>query len=62
LKVNSRSNELLVRRSPAAKDVSTEAEDFVEIRHQATTCEGVADCEDLVCPIVIFEVCRAVRA
>jgi hypothetical protein len=34
--------------SPACKNVSTEAEDIVEIRHQATTGEDAVDWEDLV--------------
>jgi hypothetical protein len=32
-------NELVVGRSPASKNVSEEAEDIIEIRHQATTGE-----------------------
>jgi hypothetical protein len=35
-------NEFVVGQSPAGKKVSTEAEDIVEIRHQATT-EDTAD-------------------
>jgi hypothetical protein len=42
--------------SPAGKNVSTEAEDTVEIRQQATTDENRAGWEDLVCPIIICEV------
>jgi hypothetical protein len=38
-KQESWSNELVVRQAPAGKDVSTEAEDSVGIRHQATTVE-----------------------
>jgi hypothetical protein len=36
-------DELVVGRSPAGKNVSTEAEDIVEIRHQATTGADIAD-------------------
>jgi hypothetical protein len=39
LRVESGSNELVVRQSPAGKNVSTEADDIVENRHQATTDE-----------------------
>jgi hypothetical protein len=45
-----------MRESPAGKNVSTEAEDIVGIRHQATTGEDAAGVEDLVCSIVICEV------
>jgi hypothetical protein len=41
------SNELVVGRLPDCKNVSTEAEDIVGIRHQATTGEDTADWEDL---------------
>jgi hypothetical protein len=37
--LDSWSNELVVRQSPAGKNVSTEAEDIIGIRHQATTGE-----------------------
>jgi pyrimidine operon attenuation protein/uracil phosphoribosyltransferase len=43
LRVDRWNNELVVRQSPAGKKVSTEAEDTVRIRHQATTGEGKAD-------------------
>jgi hypothetical protein len=43
LKVNRWSNELVVRQSRAGKNVSTEAEDIVVIRHQATIGEDIAD-------------------
>jgi hypothetical protein len=56
LRVNSWSNELVVRQSPAGKNVSTKAEDITEICHQATTGEVTAGREDLVCPLVICEV------
>jgi hypothetical protein len=42
LRVDSWSNELVVWQSPGGKKVSTEAEDIVEIRHQATTGEDIA--------------------
>jgi hypothetical protein len=41
-----------VGRSPAAKNVSTEAEGIVGIRHQATTGEDTADCKELVRTVV----------
>jgi hypothetical protein len=52
-----------VRQSPAGKNVSTEAEDIVGIRHQATTGEDIANCEDFMCAVVtvIFGVCNSVR-
>jgi hypothetical protein len=37
------SNELVVRQSPARKNVSTEAEDIVGIRQKATTGEDMAN-------------------
>jgi hypothetical protein len=37
------SNELVVRQSTAGKNVSSEAEDIVGIRHQGTTSEDTAD-------------------
>jgi hypothetical protein len=42
-KQDSWSNELVVGQSPAGKNVSTEAEGIVEIRHQATTGEDTAE-------------------
>jgi hypothetical protein len=56
-------NELFVRQSPAGKNVSTEAEDTVEIRYQATTGEDIANWEDFTCAVVtvIFGVCNSVR-
>jgi hypothetical protein len=41
-----------MRQSTASKDVSTEAEDTVGIRYQATTGEDIAHCEDLTCAVV----------
>jgi hypothetical protein len=43
LRVDSWSNELVVRQSPAGKNVSTEAEDIVGIRRKATTCGDIAN-------------------
>jgi hypothetical protein len=37
------SNDLVLGQSLAGKNVRTEAEDFVAIRHQATTDEDIAD-------------------
>jgi hypothetical protein len=42
LRVDNWSNELGVRQMPAGKNMSTEAEDIVGIRHQATTGEDTA--------------------
>jgi hypothetical protein len=47
-KQDSWSNESIVGQSPAGKNVSTEAEDIVGIRHQAATGEDTADREDLL--------------
>jgi hypothetical protein len=41
-----------VRQPPAGKIVSTEAENIVEIRHQATTGEDTAKSEDSVRDVV----------
>jgi hypothetical protein len=49
LRVGSWSNELVARQLPAGRNVSTEAEDIVVIRHQATTVEDKANWEDYVC-------------
>jgi hypothetical protein len=43
LRVDSWSNELVVRQSSASKNVSKEAEDIVGIRHQATTGKDIAN-------------------
>jgi pyrimidine operon attenuation protein/uracil phosphoribosyltransferase len=43
LTVDISNKELGVRQSPAGKNVSTEAEDIVEIRHQVTTGEDIAN-------------------
>jgi hypothetical protein len=48
-----------VRQSPAGKNVSTEEEDSVEIRHQATTGENTANLKDLMSPV--FTVILGVR-
>jgi hypothetical protein len=49
LRADSWSNELVVRETPAAKDVSTEAEDTVENRYQVTTREDITKWYDSVC-------------
>jgi hypothetical protein len=54
-KQDSWSNELVVRQSPAGKNVSTEAEDIVGIHHQATTGEDTAD---LLRAVVNCRVCE----
>jgi hypothetical protein len=56
-KQNSWSNELVVGQSPASKNVSTEVEGIVGIRHQATNSEDTADYEDLVRAVVNCRVC-----
>jgi hypothetical protein len=52
------SNDLVVTQSSAGKNVSMEAEDIVEIRHQATTDENIADNAVVT---IIFGVCNSVR-
>jgi hypothetical protein len=42
-KQDSWGNELVVEESRTGKNISTEAEDFVGIRHHATTGEDIAD-------------------
>jgi hypothetical protein len=59
-KQGSGSNELVVRQSPAGKNVSTEAEDIVEIRHQATAGEDKTLC--VLSLTLICEVSRPMRA
>jgi hypothetical protein len=44
LRIDSWSNELVVRQSPAGRDLSMEAEDTVEICQQAATGEHTANC------------------
>jgi hypothetical protein len=63
LRVNSWSNELVVRQLSADKNVSTEAVNTVRIRHQTTTGEDIANSEDFTCAVVtvIFGVCNSVR-
>jgi hypothetical protein len=58
------SDELVVRQSPACKNVSTEAEDTIRINHLATAGKNVANWEDFICAVVtvICEVCRTVSA
>jgi hypothetical protein len=57
------SHELVVRQSPAGKNMSTEAEDTVRIRHQPAAGEDVANGEEFVCAVVtvMFGVCNSVR-
>jgi hypothetical protein len=43
LRIDSWSNKLVVRQSPAGKNVSTETEGIVRIRHQATTGKDITD-------------------
>jgi hypothetical protein len=50
--------ELDVWQLPAGKNVNTEAEDIVEICHQATIEENAAYWEDLVVTLVNCEVCE----
>jgi hypothetical protein len=45
-----------VRQSPTSENVSSEAEDIVEIHYRATTAIDTANWEDLVCPIVTYSV------
>jgi hypothetical protein len=61
MRVDSWSNGLLVRQSPAGKNVSTEVEGIVEIRHQATTGEDIAHLEHFLCIVVtvMFERCNS---
>jgi hypothetical protein len=61
-KQNSWNSELVVGQLPASKEVSTEAEAIVGIRHQATTGEGTADWEDLVRDVVNCRVSELVIA
>jgi hypothetical protein len=50
-KQGGRSNELVVSQSPGGKNVSTETEDIIRIRYQATTAVVT----------VIFGICNSVR-
>jgi hypothetical protein len=61
--VDSWSNELVVRHSPAGKNVSMEAEDIVGICHQATTSKDIANWEDFMCAVVtvIFGMSTSMR-
>jgi hypothetical protein len=43
IRVDSWGNQLVVKQSPAGKNVSTEAKDIDRISHQATTGEVTAD-------------------
>jgi hypothetical protein len=44
--------EIVVRQSPARKNVNTEAEDIAGIRRQATTDEDVANWKGFMCTVV----------
>jgi hypothetical protein len=57
-KQESWSNELVLRQSPAGKNVSTEAVDVVGNRHQATTGEKTAHCQGLIRAVVNCRVCE----
>jgi hypothetical protein len=48
MKVDSWSNELVVRWSRAGTNVSREAEDVIVVRHQATTDEDIPNWEDFI--------------
>jgi uncharacterized UBP type Zn finger protein len=52
------SNEIVVGQSSADKNVSTEAEHIVKIRHQATTGEDTANWEYIVRAVVNRSVCE----
>jgi hypothetical protein len=52
------SSELVLRQSPACKNVIMEAKNTVELRHQATTGEDTVDSEDLVRAVVNCRVCE----
>jgi hypothetical protein len=49
---------IAVGQSPAGKNVGTEAQDIVRIRHQATIGEDTVDSEDLIRAIVNCRVCE----
>jgi hypothetical protein len=59
LKVDSWSNGFVVRESPAGKDVSTEAQDIIETRGQATPVE---DIEFTACAVARSSVRELVEA
>jgi hypothetical protein len=59
-KSQSNSDALVAGQSPGGKYISTEAEDIVGIRHQATSGEDTADWEDLVPAVVSWRVCELV--
>jgi hypothetical protein len=61
-KQDSWGSESVVRQLPVGKNVSMVAEDIVEIRHQATTCEETADWKDLACPLVNCRACELATA
>jgi hypothetical protein len=51
--------QLVVKQSPAGKDVSVEAENIAETRYQATVNE---DAEDLACALLCFRERELARA
>jgi hypothetical protein len=55
-------NKLIVRQSPACKNVSTVADGIVGIRQQASTGEDIANREDFMYAVAteIFAVCKSV--
>jgi hypothetical protein len=57
-KQESWSNDLVVGRSPAGKNLSTEAEDIVGTCHQTTTGEDTEGGEDKVRAVVNCRVCE----
>jgi hypothetical protein len=62
-KKDSWSNDLIVSQSSAGKNVTTVAENIVEIRHQATTGEDTEDWEELAPAVVncgVYELAIAV--
>jgi hypothetical protein len=48
-------NRLVVGQSTVCKNVRTEAEDILEIRHQATTGEDIADRDDFAHAVVNWQ-------
>jgi hypothetical protein len=51
LRVDSWHNELVVRQLTAGKNLSTESETIVGIRHQATTGEKIGNWNDFMCAV-----------
>jgi hypothetical protein len=46
-----------VKLSVASKNMRTEAERIVKIRHQATTGEDTADLEEFICDVITVTQC-----